>query len=99
MKIEKFDIQNFKGIQHATIGLEDGTPGNIGTLIGLNESGKTTILEALSHFGTEDKETASLVRSVHAKSSLQDLIPQDRKAAFTGTIVVQATIILENDDI
>lgn len=99
MKLQRFEIENFKGVQKASVGLEDGTPGNVGTLIGLNESGKTTILEALSHFGTEDKETASLVRTVHAKSGYQDLIPQDRKAAFTGNIHVKSFILLDDSDI
>ena len=99
MKITRFDIRNFKGISHTTIDLADETPGNVGTLIGLNESGKTTILEALSHFVTEDKDTAGLVGTVTKKSSLQDLIPKDRKAAFTGNISVEATIILDDEDV
>ena len=78
MKITKFDIRNFKGISHTTVNLADDAPGNVVTLIGLNESGKTTILEALSHFVTEDKDTANLVGTVHQKSTLQDIIPKDK---------------------
>lgn len=99
MKITKFDISNFKGIEHTTISLADNTPGNICTLIGLNESGKTTILEAISNFITKDKDTASLVGTVHERSSLQDLIPKARKAAFTGEISIKATFELDNNDI
>ena len=87
MKIHKFEIKNFKGIDSTTVSLIDDAPGNITTLVGLNESGKTTILEAISHFITEDKDTATLVGTVLQKSSLQDLIPKDRKAAFTGTFL------------
>ncbi|MFN3399164.1 MAG: AAA family ATPase [Ferrovibrio sp.] len=99
MKLVRFEIKNFKGIAQTTIGLSDEIPGNIISLIGLNESGKTTILEALSHFLTEDQETASLVGTVHQKSAIQDLIPKDRKAAFTGNVSIKAIIDLEDSDL
>jgi len=99
MKITQFEIKNFKGIEHTTIKLADGAPGQIATLIGLNESGKTTILEAISHFITEDKDISSLVGTVQQKSSLQDLIPKDKKAAFTGRISIKALIELSDDDV
>lgn len=99
MKISKFEIENFKGISNTTINLADEVPGNVITLIGLNESGKTTILESLSHFVTEDKQTAALVGKVHKKSSLQDMIPKDRKAAFTGKTSIKAHIELDSKDI
>lgn len=99
MKITKFDIRNFKGISKTSIGLTDGSPGNVSALIGLNESGKTTILEALSHFVTEDKDTATLVGTVQKKSALQDLIPKDQKAAFTGVVSVAAVVELDDSDI
>jgi predicted ATP-dependent endonuclease of OLD family len=50
MRISKFEIRNFKGVSRTSIDISGVSPGNIGTLIGLNESGKTTILEAISHF-------------------------------------------------
>jgi hypothetical protein len=99
MKIIKFDIANFKGVSQTSINLADGTPGNVNTLIGLNESGKTTILEALSNFLTVDKDTASLVGTVHQKSSFQDLVPKDKKAAFTDEISIKATVSLDRTDI
>jgi len=99
MKIAKFEIANFKGIQRTDIALASGSPGNVITLIGLNESGKTTILEAISYFATEDKETASLVKTVQNRPAIQDLIPKDRKAAFTGNIVIAADIVVEDADI
>ncbi|TIT64667.1 MAG: hypothetical protein E5W90_20015 [Mesorhizobium sp.] len=98
MKLVKFELQNFKGVSKTSINLSDEVPGNVVTLIGLNESGKTTILEGISHFVTEDKETASLVGTVHQKSVLQDIIPKDKKAAFTGTISIEATLELDDND-
>ena len=40
MKITKFRIKNYKGINDTTISLP-GNKGSIYTLVGLNESGKT----------------------------------------------------------
>lgn len=98
MKISKFEIANFKGVSKATINIADDIPGNVVSFIGLNESGKTTILEALSYFITEDQDIASIVEKIHRKSSLQDLIPKDRKAAFTGSISIKAYVDLDYND-
>lgn len=99
MKITGFEIENFKGIKKVKIDLSDSSPGNISTIIGLNESGKTTILEALSLFGTEDKETANLVGTVYEKSKFSDFIPKDKKAAFTGSVIIRANVVLEDIDV
>jgi len=99
MKIRAFQIKNYKGILKTRINLSDEVPGNVITLIGLNESGKTTILEALSHFVTDDAATASLVNTVQKKPGLQDLIPKERKAAFTDTISISAEISLDEQDV
>ncbi|MBB3692463.1 AAA family ATPase [Sphingomonas sp. BK580] len=99
MELRKFDILNFKGISKTSIDITEAAPGNVSTLIGLNESGKTTILEALSHFITEDKDTANLVSTVQQKSALQDLIPKDRKAAFTGHVSIRATITFDESEV
>ena len=67
MRIKAFHINNFKGIANTTLHLDDGAPGNVTTLIGLNESGKTTILEALSKFISADAETAHLVGTLTSR--------------------------------
>ena len=50
MYFTKFHIENFKGIRSMDLDLSEPGAG-IFTLIGLNESGKTTILEALASPG------------------------------------------------
>ena len=52
MRYTQFRIENYKGIEQLTLRLT----GDVTTLIGLNESGKTTILEAIYCFsyGKED---------------------------------------------
>ncbi|MBU4374660.1 MAG: AAA family ATPase, partial [Euryarchaeota archaeon] len=42
MKFTEFKIKNFKGIENITINLDKSPNANIYTLVGLNESGKTT---------------------------------------------------------
>lgn len=50
MKLTSFEVQKFKGIGNLKISFNN-TPSNGGyTLVGINESGKTTILEALNYY-------------------------------------------------
>jgi len=50
MKFTYFKFKNFKGIEDQTLDLSKSGGSNIYTLVGLNESGKTTILEAINFF-------------------------------------------------
>lgn len=95
MKIKKFVIRNFKGIKKATIDIS----GDVITLIGLNESGKTTILEAISNYISTDTNTRELVNTVFKKASLQEIIPIARKAAFSDSVSIAAQVELEDEDI
>lgn len=45
MKIDGFKIENFKGIVVAEIRVAEHDTARVHTLVGLNESGKTTLLE------------------------------------------------------
>jgi predicted ATP-dependent endonuclease of OLD family len=96
--IQSMTLHNFKGIEEVRIDLEDRVTCPVTTLIGLNESGKTTILEGLSHFVTGDKSVSSLFDGVHANSSGTSLIPVHKKAAFTGKIKVSAEVRLNEAD-
>jgi hypothetical protein len=69
------------------------------TFIGLNESGKTTLLEAISYFVTGDNAVSSLFSGTHSKSTIEGIIPIHRKAAFTDTISVSSVISLDEQDI
>jgi len=95
-KINKFIIENFKGIKKVEIDLERKSTSPVLTLIGLNESGKTTILEALSHFITGDRSVSSLFDGPYAKTTGLSLIPMHRKAAYTGKIKVGAKLSLND---
>jgi predicted ATP-binding protein involved in virulence len=94
-------VRNFKGIANTTIHLDEEVPGNIITLVGLNESGKTTILEALSNFFSADAETAKFIGTINKnqKQTNTDFIPKDQKASFSGRISISAELCLEDRDV
>lgn len=98
-EIKKFTIRNYKGIEQTSISLDDRTNNPIITLIGLNESGKTTILEALSHFVSSDKLVSSLFKGSRAKNNTNEIIPINRRSAFTGSIEIEAVVELNQSDI
>lgn len=85
MRYTEFTIKNFKGIRDEKLRL-DVVPGlKIFTLVGLNESGKTTIMEAISSFQNGIKDT-------------DKIIPKDKKLNFNESISVSATLELDKSD-
>ena len=87
MIYNKIEINNFKGIQDMTIDLKNN---RIITLVGLNESGKTTIMEAIQLF------YRMITSDIH-NDELNNFRPKG--IDFTGTIKIQVTLLLEDDDI
>lgn len=87
MRYTKFEIENFKGIQKLSLDLCAHPHNRIYTFVGLNESGKTTILEAI-HTITERYD----------KSTVHKLIPKHLKANFSNTVSVKAEIVVDDDD-
>lgn len=94
----RFKIRNFRGIQNTEINIDVRKTSNVITLIGLNESGKTTILEALSHFSTGDRTIPNLVAQSEKQEHLISLIPIDRRAAFTDSVSISAEIGFEKGE-
>ncbi|MBI2032235.1 MAG: AAA family ATPase [Candidatus Levybacteria bacterium] len=87
MIYKKFTIKKFKGIDEVDIDLSNN---RVITLVGLNESGKTTIMEAISLFykmikGDEPSE-----------SELKGFRPKG--AGFTGNIEITGDLILQEED-
>ncbi len=97
--IDSITISNFKGATSVTIDFKKHVDCPVVTLIGLNESGKTTLLEAISYFVTGDNAVSSLFSGTHSKSRIEGIIPIHRKAAFTDTIRVSSVISLDEQDI
>jgi len=90
MNYRTFVIRHFKGIDKATIDLRPRGAG-IFAIIGLNESGKTTIFEALSNFEFGDEPTGVLFAVAGDKSKQITFIPKHKKANYTGEIGIVAT--------
>ena len=97
--IHKFTIKNFRGIEKTEISLSQRVNTPIVTLVGLNESGKTTILEALSHFVTGDPVVAKIFEETGPSSEALSLIPIHKKANFTGSVEIEAQVKLDESDI
>ncbi|QYS91087.1 AAA family ATPase [Flavobacterium covae] len=87
MKYKSFYIKNYKGIKDLKLELDKDPNSNIITLVGLNESGKTSILEAIS-----------LIHNEPNANEVHKLIPKNRKFNFTDTIEVTAFLELEIED-
>ena len=97
MDFLNFRISNFKGIENTTINLDSNS--NIYTLIGLNESGKTTVLEALNYwsYSQESKDTIECL----GFQTIQDdyeLIPIGETSNFSKNSSVSATLKLSKLD-
>lgn len=96
--LKKVILTNFKGATNVTIDLGVKVDCPVTTLIGLNESGKTTILEGLSHFISGDTDVSSLFEVPTSNENLVSLIPIHRKAAFTGDVRIRADVEIEASD-
>jgi ABC-type Mn2+/Zn2+ transport system ATPase subunit len=70
---------------------------NVFTLIGLNESGKTTILEAIDFFGNNADEIESLYGAKRPKR-IASIVPKHLKANFTGEVSVTAELEFEGSE-
>ncbi len=87
MKYIKFQIKNFKGIKSLCLDFNTPEKYRVFTLVGLNESGKTTILEALDFFQKDIRETDRHM-----------LIPKSKKVNFNDKISVSAELELNEND-
>ena len=98
MKFRSFTIKNFKGIRETTLDLGDSTA-SIHTLVGLNESGKTTVLEAINMFQPDEEGMHAIAQQSMIALSKDQLIPKTMKADFTGEIRVEAKAAISSNDI
>lgn len=99
MRYLKFRIRNFKGIKDTEIDLRTSTGANVFSLVGLNESGKTTILEAIHSF-SPDFRTRTLRRdqSKNDAEAAKERLPRHLLARFTGEIAVEATVSVSPEE-
>jgi hypothetical protein len=86
MRYQRFHVQNFKGVKELHVQLDKQPSSNVFTLVGLNESGKSTILQAIHWFFEPQVYNA------------YDLIPKNSRANFNGEISVECDIELSQAD-
>lgn len=87
MRFTRFHIKTFKGIKDLEFDLKANPDLNITTLVGLNESGKTTVLEAINF----------LQESIGSDQA-HKIIPREKSSNFTGNVVVEGTLTLDDAD-
>lgn len=97
MRYQKFSINNFRGIKELEIPLPLNP--RVITLVGLNESGKTTILEALNHFTYNTESLAPLEIKGYGIKDPNTLIPISKKSNFNGSISISATAHMDAEDV
>lgn len=99
MKFTYFRFENFKGIENETIVLGKNSNSHVHTLVGLNESGKTTILEAINYFKYKKENLQVLELDNYEINDIHNLIPINKRDNFNGKILIEAQIELDDDDI
>lgn len=99
MQFDYFRIRNFKGIRELSIYFDHSPSSPVITLVGLNESGKTTILEALSFFyeNLVDSDKEITLHNVNV-ANIESLIPKRLKTNFNGQISFEAGFTIEDSD-
>lgn len=99
MKFKEFKINNFKGINSIVVNLDKSPSANVYTLIGLNESGKTSILEAINFFDQNNEGLRALDLPGSKIEDYNSIIPISKRDNYTGVSSIEATIKFEADDI
>lgn len=104
MRYVSFEFENFRGIRKTQLDLNAaGSDARIFTLVGLNESGKTTILEAIDRFlptqEGDDAEVSPKQLAGWVAPEPDDLVPIAERTNFNGQVVVRATIELDDADV
>ena len=85
MRYTKFSINNYKAIKGAVIDLS--TEGLV-LLLGINESGKTSILRAIESFDyTNDPEDLALKQRFY--KSIRNKRELNSKSVITATILIE----------
>ena len=98
MRYKSFRIQNFKGIKDTTISFDTIAGASVFAFVGLNESGKTTILEAIHSFAP-DKATSELLGSDDTSGvPFKHRVPRHLISTFSGDVSVEAVLTVTAED-
>lgn len=98
MQYKAFRIQNFKGIRDTTIHISGIAGASVFSFVGLNESGKTTILQAIHSFSPDNATSQLLSGEKDVGVPFKDRVPRHKHSSFSGRISVSATVLLNQVD-
>jgi predicted ATP-dependent endonuclease of OLD family len=99
VRYRAFAIRNFKGVSETRLELSQGSSPIPVTLIGLNESGKTTLLEAIYSFKPDVSSKILFSKDHSLVPDAHQRIPINRLSNFTANVEVTAEIEIEQDDV
>lgn len=94
MWYKEFRCENFKGIRQLSLPLT----GPATMMIGLNESGKTTILESIYCFDYGSENLGALNPGLMSLKEPETWIPISARANFNGKIKLTAVVGLDDED-
>ncbi len=86
-------------IEHARLDLSAHPRSNVYTLVGLNESGKITILEAINLHRDRTQSLDPLNLQGYSIKTVDELIPNSKRSNFNGSTVIEAGYEMEEDDV
>lgn len=98
MRYTYLRVKNFKGIRDLQIDFVSHPANSISTLVGLNESGKTTILEALSYFTYGKDQVDPVSVTGYERPKYHELIPISKRSNFTDSIQIELGVELDTND-
>jgi AAA ATPase domain len=98
MRYISFRIRNFKGIKDTTVQLQSTAGASVFAFVGLNESGKTTILEAIHSFAPDEATSELLGGDEGLGVPFKQRVPRHLLSEFTGVVSVAATLFLTDED-
>lgn len=98
MRYTSFRIQNFKGIKDTTVELQGVAGACVFAFVGLNESGKTTVLEAIHSFAPDEATSELLGGEEGLGVPFKERVPRHLLSEFTGNVSVTAKISVAEED-
>ena len=98
MRYISFRIRNFKGIKDTTVQLQSVAGASVFAFVGLNESGKTTVLEAIHSFAPDEATSELLGGEEGLGVPFKQRVPRHLLSEFTGEVSVTATLALTPED-
>lgn len=98
MRYKSFRIENFKGIKDTSVNFRAIAGAGVFAFVGLNESGKTTVLEAIHSFSPDDATSELLGGDEGLGVPFKQRVPRHLLSDFTGRIAVTATLEVTDGD-